>query len=320
MSNESLVSYGLPLDPTNRMVISFVIEVALSNPNGDPERGGGPRVDLTDGRGIISPQCQKRWIRDYAVSHGGQSLFIERGADLGAIQDGYAKAPVKSEAPAKKPKKGKEEKLVIDAAALIADKFDLRVFGGLLPRCTIKPRGAFQFAPAVSVDPIEILEEGFTRCAGNFDDGKVDGAESDGQEEDGVGVLRGTKNAYRIVRYGLYRGYAVYNPILGKVNGVTAEDISLVLGGLIEGLDFTRSAHRVNVNLRRMYVIATPNERGSEPGHVTNARIKVENTTGMPPSKFEDYAITVDESGMPKGMTISRWEERANTSAKLAAK
>lgn len=109
---DGVVSGGkLPADPKVRWVASAFWEVVDSNPNGDPDNGGAPR-ERSDGRGVISYEAIKRWIREFLAAEG-HALAMPRGGDIAAIQDAYV--PVEDrKAPKAKPK-GKASKA--DAAA-----------------------------------------------------------------------------------------------------------------------------------------------------------------------------------------------------------
>lgn len=97
-----------PTDPNTRWYASAFWEVINSNPNGDPDNGGAPR-ERTDGRGVISYEAIKRWIREFLAAEG-HALAMPRGGDIAAIQDAYvAEEDRKPTKPAKrKPGKGGE--------------------------------------------------------------------------------------------------------------------------------------------------------------------------------------------------------------------
>jgi Cas7 group CRISPR-associated protein Csh2 len=49
--------------------IDFVLifDVKHGNPNGDPDRANAPRVDPYTGRGLVTPVCLKRKVRNYVA-------------------------------------------------------------------------------------------------------------------------------------------------------------------------------------------------------------------------------------------------------------
>ena len=52
------------LDPSVKHDALLIFEAVDSNPNGDPDNAGKPRVDFDTGHGIVSDASLKRNIRD----------------------------------------------------------------------------------------------------------------------------------------------------------------------------------------------------------------------------------------------------------------
>lgn len=50
--------------PFNRYVGLIILDVTMSNPNGDPDMESNPRMLEADNRGVISPVSFKRKLRD----------------------------------------------------------------------------------------------------------------------------------------------------------------------------------------------------------------------------------------------------------------
>jgi len=282
---EALKGCPFCLDLKTRKTLVGVVEVVGSNPNGDPDNDGAPRTNPADGHGEISCQSIKRVARDY-VANLGVPLFIARGADLGKVVAAYTTG-------------GKE----VDVDQLRLDHWDLRVFGGVIPRSERKTRGAFQITEALSVDPVDLQDIGCTRVSGYERD-----AARPRRAEEPVDKIRGANMAsYTVVRYGVYVFSGSYDPVDAEENGLTETDAFFLYAGLIGGWDGARSAHRVRVNLRRLYVFDHGSQRGIEPTYLTHERVQI--VSGGHPKRWEDYTITVDEQHMPKGMTLSRWED-----------
>lgn len=63
-----------------------VYEVKHSNPNGDPDMDNMPRRFEGTDIGIISPERQKRWIRDY-IEDMGELIFITRRGKVQKAKD-----------------------------------------------------------------------------------------------------------------------------------------------------------------------------------------------------------------------------------------
>ena len=49
----------------NRYDFTILFDVKDGNPNGDPDSGNMPRVDIETGNGLTTDVCIKRKIRDY---------------------------------------------------------------------------------------------------------------------------------------------------------------------------------------------------------------------------------------------------------------
>jgi Cas7 group CRISPR-associated protein Csh2 len=316
--------YGLPVNPNHLIIVVFFIEVFKSNPNGDPANSGDPRQDPFTGQGEISPGCIKRILRDYYFNICKQPLYVERGADLSATHDKYRMTSNKNvdAKPKKAGKAGKdaaEDKSPVNVEKMLEDLIDIRLHGGTIPRGNRKARGAIQISPAISIDPIDLQETIFTRVAGNLDTSEVkEKTDGSGDLEDG-GVLRGTMQSYKTVPFGLYRGVITFNPFDAAENGVTEADLDAFWGGLIEGFNYARSAHRVEVNLSRLYAFSSPATRGAEPGNITRDRVKAVSTVDRP-SKVSDYEFSVNTERMPASMTMSSWNGELADDVKAAAK
>lgn len=63
-----------------------VYEVKQSNPNGDPDMDNMPRRYAGTEIGIISPERQKRWIRDY-LEDMGEMIFVTRRGKVQKAKD-----------------------------------------------------------------------------------------------------------------------------------------------------------------------------------------------------------------------------------------
>lgn len=65
----------------NRYDFVILFDVENGNPNGDPDNGNAPRVDLDTGHGIVTDVCLKRKIRNYVetVKEGedGFGIYIK---------------------------------------------------------------------------------------------------------------------------------------------------------------------------------------------------------------------------------------------------
>ena len=56
----------------NRYDFTILFDVKDGNPNGDPDSGNMPRVDIETGNGLTTDVCIKRKIRDYVQTAMGE--------------------------------------------------------------------------------------------------------------------------------------------------------------------------------------------------------------------------------------------------------
>ena len=72
----------------NRYDFVVLFDVENGNPNGDPDNGNAPRVDLDTGHGIVTDVCLKRKIRNYVETvkenETGYQIYIKEGVPLNA--------------------------------------------------------------------------------------------------------------------------------------------------------------------------------------------------------------------------------------------
>lgn len=293
--------FHLPVDTSRRLIGVFILECNRSNPNGDPNKHGLPRQDMFN-HGIISNACLKRVIRDYAVTMEGKDIYMARDTDLGEQQ-------WKHDANAEK---------------LVKAYWDIRPFGGTLTQAQERVCGAVQFSDARSVMPIEIETFGGTRVGGykKPDEAKTKAKKAKNptltEDVEDEMTMRATMFEYGIVPNALYIGGFTLDPFKAQQVKLSSEDMGVVYGGLIEGFEYSRSAHRTGMALRRLYVFESPTARGTEPSHVTRARVQVTPTTDNPAS-FNDYEITVNDN-LPAGIKLYRWEDGVVETVAVAAK
>ena len=72
----------------NRYDFIMLFDVENGNPNGDPDAGNTPRVDVESGYGFITDVCLKRKIRNYVelVKEGeaGYNILVKPDRSLNA--------------------------------------------------------------------------------------------------------------------------------------------------------------------------------------------------------------------------------------------
>ena len=80
----------------NRYDFTILFEVKDGNPNGDPDSGNMPRVDIETGNGLTTDVCVKRKIRDYVQTVMGEQapwrIYIQNRQTLNRLDSEALKA------------------------------------------------------------------------------------------------------------------------------------------------------------------------------------------------------------------------------------
>ena len=70
----------------NRYEFVLLYDVQDGNPNGDPDLGNQPRMDLETGYGLVTDVCLKRKVRNYVMltrgNQKGYDIFVKEKAVL----------------------------------------------------------------------------------------------------------------------------------------------------------------------------------------------------------------------------------------------
>lgn len=305
METQSLAAI---LNPDVRHDFVMIFDVTDGNPNGDPDNGGEPRQDPIDMRGIVSPGCIKRRIRDSLALLFNESLYIASGTTLDVPQIAAIKDAEKA--------KGKERNSVAKSARqLIFERFiDVRLFGAVLTQITKignggQITGAIQIDTARSVSPIEIRRDGITRCARAVKKTKKtkENEEIKGSEETQQEGLNQNMGAQFRVPYALYTTMGTYSAALAKAQGnpISAEDLEKFWKALALHLELTPSTMRGRMILRDVLVYTHESKFGSARTEDLQATLSVNLKLDVEsPRSIEDYVITIAEA--PKGVTMTR--------------
>lgn len=286
------------LDPTVKHDALLLFDAIDSNPNGDPDNAGKPRVDYDTGHGIVSDASLKRKIRDAVLLRVDQGqapaernlVFIRRGTSLNEqLEDAYQAL---GEAI---PAKGKDatDKQISAATAYMKDNyFDVRLFGAVMSTGNApadKVTGPVTVGIGRSIDPVLPMELGITRTAST----KVEDRDNASQ--------MGSKT---VVPYGLYSVRIHYQPT--RDNRVTEDDLGLLWNSITMMFEVTRSAARPDVNVRRLDVFSHASPLGNAPAATLLDRIRVAKADGVvQPARFDDYTISGPDT-VPGGVTHHR--------------
>lgn len=176
--------------------------------------------------------------------------------------------------------------------------FDIRAFGAVLslksaPNCG-QVRGPVQLTFARSVDPIVALEHSITRMAV--------ATEAEAEKQQGDNRTMGRKHT---VPYGIYVAHGFVSSFLAKQTGFGEEDLELLWQALEQMFEHDRSAARGEMSTRGLYVFKHDSELGNAHAHSLFDRIKIKRKDDVDvPRSFGDYEVSVDEAGLPAGVTL----------------
>lgn len=277
----------------NRYDFVMLFDVENGNPNGDPDAGNAPRVDVESGYGYITDVCIKRKIRNYVelVKEGepGYNILVKPDRSLNAkFTEAYVAEGLKTG------NKGKNKDDVKKARDYMCrNYFDVRAFGAVMSTgddpCGIV-RGPVQINFARSISPINVQDVTITRQARTTEDRKETGDTEMGRKS--------------IIPYALYRaeGY-VSAALANKSTDLSEEDLELLWTAIINMFENDHSAARGKMCMRKLYIFKHDNVLGNCPSHILFDKISVDEKENVLPRAFCDYDITVDEN-MPAGVEL----------------
>jgi CRISPR-associated protein Csd2 len=311
-----------------RIDLVLLFDVANGNPNGDPDAGNMPRMDPETGHGLVTDVCLKRKVRNYVemTREGvGHHIYVTEGAVLNEKHRQAYEAVRPEDASVKKaakltPKSDEEARAVRDW--MCANFWDIRTFGGVLSTGINagQVRGPVQFAFARSIEPVLPLEISITRMAATSEKEKK---ERQGGEAEDDAEKRGDKRTMgrkHVVPYGLYRAHGFVSAGLAGKTGFAEADYELLLEALSSMFEHDRSAARGEMATRALIAFEHDTALGRAPAHALFERVTVgrrvdgerrevddRGLDNHPPARrFGDYAIEVDEEGLPEGVAVRR--------------
>lgn len=288
----------------NRYEFMILFDVENGNPNGDPDAGNAPRVDLETGHGLVTDVCLKRKIRNYVETvredTPGYEIYIKEDVPLNRSDlRAYAEKGVTSATV----KENKKKNPNIDREIrdwMCSTFFDIRTFGAVMTtfvkdalNCG-QVRGPVQLGFSRSVDPIVSQETTITRVAIT--------TEADAEKK---GTEMGRKH---IIPYALYRceGYISAN-LARKTTGFSEDDLALLWEAILNLFEHDHSAARGNMSVRELIIFKHDSELGSAPAHKLFDTVKIVRSTDVEVARsFADYHITVDTAALPEGVVCIR--------------
>ena len=286
----------------NRYDFVLLFDVIDGNPNGDPDAGNMPRMDPQTGHGLVTDVCLKRKVRNYVGLKQSEQppfeIYVKEKAVLNRQHErAYAALGFALSGEGGKRKGGGDE--VEKARAWMCGNFyDVRTFGAVMSlgiNCG-QVRGPVQMTFARSMDPVTPAEHSITRMAV--------ATEKEAEAQQGDNRTMGRKFT---VPYGLYRAHGFISAHLAAQTGFSDGDLALLWEALGNMFEHDHSAARGQMTTRGLYVFQHATALGNAPAHRLFERISVAlRDPGGTPRTFDDYAVTVDESGLPEGMTLLR--------------
>lgn len=281
----------------NRYDFLFIFDCQDANPNGDPDAGNLPRIDVETGQGLVTDVCLKRKIRNFVALTGngdsGKRIYFTDGSVLNDLQQEAHNAVGIPAAESKAPKNGKKDKAT---AWMCENYYDVRTFGAVMSteiNCG-QVRGPVQLSFARSIDPIVSSEHAITRSSVTN--------KKDAEKERTMGRKF-------TIPYGLYKAQGFVNPFLAAQTGFDDGDLELLFQSLENAFQFDQSAARPagSMSPRALIVFKHDNQLGKAASHKLFEAVSLKLKDGIEtPRAFADYDLTVDESAIPEGVTLIR--------------
>lgn len=274
----------------NRIDFVYIFDVQDGNPNGDPDAGNLPRVDAETGMGLVTDVCIKRKVRNYVqVAKGltnGYDIFVKEKAVLNnEIDKAHDDAKVKAA----------QNKIAAARQYMCEHYYDIRTFGAVMStgKNAGQVRGPIQLTFARSVNPVATSEHSITRIAV--------ATPKEAESQNGENHTMGRKAT---IPYGLYVCHGFISANLAQQTGFTEDDLALFFDALKNMFDLDRSAARGLMSAQKLIVFRHASELGNAPANKLFDLVKVEKTTNDVPRSFKDYAVSINTSALPNGVTV----------------
>ena len=288
----------------NRYDFVLLFDVKDGNPNGDPDAGNLPRLDAETGHGLVTDVSLKRKVRNFVGLVKGEQppyeIYVKEKAVLNKTHERAYEGIGKADLLKGDEKKRKGGDAVGEARAWMCKNFyDVRTFGAVMStgvNCG-QVRGPVQLTFARSIDPIVALEHSITRMAV--------ATEAEAEKQEGDNRTMGRKHT---VPYGLYMAHGFVSSFLAKQTKFSEDDLQLLWQVLMQMFEHDRSAARGEMTTRGLYVFKHESELGNAPAHALFERIQPKLKDGVTvPRAFSDYEVTVNDTALPVGITLTRF-------------
>lgn len=278
----------------NRYEFIILFDVENGNPNGDPDAGNMPRIDVETGNGIVTDVCIKRKIRNYIElsqkEKPGFRIYVKEGAILNNLhKEAYESLKINPE-DKKKSKHAKNEL----SEFMCKNFFDIRTFGAVMSTtidCGVI-RGPVQINFARSIDPILQSEVTITRMAVT--------SEKDADDKHNE---MGRKH---VIPYALFRAEGYISAMLAQnKTGFTEDDLELFWESIINMFEHDHSSARGKMAVRKLILFKHDTALGNYPSHKLFDLVNVQKKDPIKPArKYEDYNISIENDLIPEGVKI----------------
>lgn len=285
----------------------LIFDVKDGNPNGDPDAGNLPRIDMETAQGLVTDVSIKRRVRNYVNfvkgNEKGYGIFIKEQSVLNdTIEEAFKNSGtdnlVKNEKELKADKryiKIKPEQRKNARTYLLEHFYDIRTFGAVLstgPNAG-QIRGPVQMTFARSYDQIIPKENSITRVAVT--------SKSDSQKQDGENRTMGRKF---IVPYGLYVAYGFVSAPLAEKTGFSNKDLALLWDALRNMYEVDRSSSKGLMTTRKLIIFEHESKLGNSQAQSLFDLVKIRKKTEGSPRCYEDYNIEIESDNIPQGVIV----------------
>ncbi len=164
-----------------------------------------------------------------------------------------------------------------------------------------KIEGAFQLSFPMSYDPIRIASISNTRCCVSSDD------ERKGNEK----VLKNkdrTMGRFSVVEYGLYHMYIQTSTKAILRNGVTEDDLKLLIQTILHMFDDDMSSVRPSMTVRKVVVVRQNRNSGRvRPTDIEDAMVAKLKPGVNNPTSFNDYDLEFKRDMLPDSVEVKEY-------------
>lgn len=302
------------VDPTRAGTGLLVVEISMSNLNGDPDRESDPRTieTITGEIGLVSDVSIKRKVRDMVLFKEGP-IWQSISKHLEISSQGFDLL--------ERPDRNRTEIGSLSQVEFFSRFWDARVFGSnFLPENVSKKpgkgknnrvkegsetehqgsthtyAGPVAFSWGKTLAPISIIRATCTNIS-PVQEGKSRGM---------------APESYRVVEHAVYVVPFTYSPHNGHKTGVTATDLELMLQ-LLPHLGLLSSRTRPQVNVRHVYYAQHDSALGSIAPYKILEALTPKVRTNTPTKSWADY----DDATVPdiEGVTITDYAASAYKAA-----